>query len=61
MSKRRIRYTQQAADDLDAVFDYIAVENKDAALKLHKAFDESILRLAETPYIGVALPREILG
>lgn len=56
MSKHRIRYTQQAVDDMDAIFDYIAIANRDAAAKLLRAFDESISRLAETPYIGSALP-----
>lgn len=58
MSKHRIRYTQQAADDLDAIFDYVAVENRDAAIKLLGAFDESISRLADSPYIGAAIPSE---
>lgn len=58
MSKHRIRYTQQAVDDMDAIFDYIAIENREAAGKLLQAFDESILRLADAPYIGSALPSD---
>lgn len=56
MSKHRIRYTQQAADDLDAIFDYIALDNRDVAIKMLNAFDSSIRRLADTPYLGTALP-----
>lgn len=58
MSKLRIRYTQQAADDLDAIFDYVAIENRDAAIKLLQAFDQSIIRLAASPYIGAAIANE---
>ncbi len=56
MNKMRIRYTQQAADDLDAIFDYIAIENRDAAIKMINAFDTSIRRLETAPYLGAALP-----
>lgn len=55
MSKYRIRYTQQSVDDMDAIFDYIVIENRDAAVKLLQAFEESIGHLADTPYIGAAL------
>ncbi|MEG2719587.1 MAG: type II toxin-antitoxin system RelE/ParE family toxin [Clostridia bacterium] len=56
MSKYRIRYTQQSVDDMDAIFDYIVIENRDAAIKLLQAFEESIGHLADTPYIEAALP-----
>ena len=58
MDKYRIRYTQQAADDMDAIFDYVVLENRSAAVDLLRAFDESISRLADMPYLGVALPEE---
>ncbi len=55
MSKYRIRYAQQAVDDMDAIFDYIVLENQDAALKMLSEFEKSIDRLAEAPYIGAAI------
>lgn len=55
MSKYRIRYAQQAVDDMDAIFDYIMLEDQDAALKMLADFEKSISRLAVSPYIGAAI------
>ncbi len=55
MSKCRIRYTQQAVDDMDAIFDYIVLENQDAARKMLSEFAKGIEGLAESPYIGAAI------
>ena len=55
MSEFRIRYTQQAVDDMDAIFDYIVLEDRDAALKMLSEFERRIGRLADTPYIGAAI------
>ena len=55
MADFRIRYAQQAIDDLDAIFDYVCLENPVAAEKLLSVFDNSISRLQSTPYIGAAL------
>lgn len=55
MADVRIRYTRQAVDDLDAIFDYVCLENPVAAEKLLSAFDSSIRRLKSNPYIGAAL------
>lgn len=55
MADYRIRYAQQAIDDLDAIFDYVCLENPSAAEKLLSAFDDSISRLKTAPYIGTAL------
>lgn len=55
MDEYRIRYTQQAVDDLDAIFDYICLENPDAAKKMLQAFQTSISRLASAPYLGAAM------
>jgi toxin ParE1/3/4 len=55
MSKYRIRYAQQAVDDMDAIFDYIFLEDQDAAQKMLSDFKKSIERLAESPYIGAAI------
>ena len=55
MAEYRIRYAQQAVDDLDAIFDYICLENPDAARKMLQSFKTGINLLAEAPYLGAAL------
>lgn len=55
MADTRIRYAQQAIDDLDAIFDYLCLENSVAAEKLLAAFDSSMSRLKTSPYMGAAL------
>ena len=55
MAEYRIRYAQQAVDDLDAIFDYICLDDPDTARKMLHSFQCSIGRLAATPYIGAAL------
>lgn len=55
MSKYRIRYAQQAVDDLDAIFDYVLLEDQSAALKLLAEFERRIGSLAESPYVGAAI------
>lgn len=55
MAKHRIRYTQAAIDDLDAIFDYIAVNDQDAALKMLTKFEQRISKLADAPYTGAAV------
>ena len=55
MADLRIRYTQQAMDDLDAIFDYICLDNPDAARKMLQAFRTGIEKLDATPYLGAAL------
>lgn len=61
MRTRRIRYAPAAIDDLDAIFDYIAIENQDAALKMLSRFDQRIGSLAETPYLGAAISADEPG
>ena len=51
----KIVYAQQAMDDLDAIFDYVRLENPDAAQKLLSQFRTKIEKLAASPYIGAAL------
>lgn len=58
MANYRIRYAQQAVDDLDAIFDYICLDNPDAARKMLQAFKTNINKLASTPYLGAALRTE---
>lgn len=55
MADYRIRYAQQAVDDLDAIFDYICLDNPDAARKMLQSFKSGIERLASAPYLGAAL------
>lgn len=55
MAEYRIRYAQQAVDDLDAIFDYICLDNPDAARNMLKKFKTCIEKLATTPYHGAAL------
>ena len=59
MADFRIRYARQAIDDLDAIFDYVCLENPAAAEKLLSAFDSSISRLQTTPYMFAASHRVI--
>lgn len=50
-----IRYTQDAMDDLDTIFDYIALEDPAAALRMLDAIDRRISRLAGQPRMGAAV------
>lgn len=54
MAKDRIRYIQQSVDYLDAIFDYICLENPDTARKMLNSFRVSIERLSTAPYLGAA-------
>lgn len=55
MAEYRIRYAQQAVDDLDAIFDYICLDNPDAARNMLAKFKTSIEKLSTVPYHGAAL------
>ncbi|MDP3486671.1 MAG: type II toxin-antitoxin system RelE/ParE family toxin [Bacillota bacterium] len=61
MAKHRIRYSQDAMDDLDSIFDYISEDNRSAAAGLLKRLEESILQLADNPRIGAVLPTNELS
>lgn len=50
MAEYRIRYAQQAADDLDAIFDFICLDDPEQARKMLQAFKISISRLASAPF-----------
>jgi addiction module RelE/StbE family toxin len=51
----QIIWTEPALSDLDAIADYIAIENRDAAQRLvHKVF-EHVSQLAEHPESGSRL------
>jgi toxin ParE1/3/4 len=56
MADCRIRYTQDAIDDLDVIFDYIALEDQDAALRMLDEIDRRISQLAGQPRMGAAIP-----
>ncbi|MGI6550394.1 MAG: type II toxin-antitoxin system RelE/ParE family toxin [Syntrophomonadales bacterium] len=61
MTKYRIRYTRDAVDDLDSMFDYIADDNRKAAARLLERIESSILKLAENPRLGTVLPTNDLS
>ncbi|NLG23842.1 MAG: type II toxin-antitoxin system RelE/ParE family toxin, partial [Clostridiales bacterium] len=42
-------------DDMDAIFDYVVLEDQDAAFKMLDAFEKRIGQLAQSPYIGAAI------
>lgn len=49
---RRILIRPLASQDLDDLFDYIAQNNPDAALRFFDATRQTIARLAQTPGLG---------
>lgn len=62
MAKRyRIRYTRDAVDDLDSIFDYISDDNRKAALDTLERLENAITKLADNPRIGAILPTDDLS
>ena len=61
MAKHRIRYTRDAVDDLDSIFDYISEDNRKAALDMLERIESSIMKLADNPRIGMVLPTDDLS
>ncbi len=49
---RQILIRPKASDDLDEQFAYIAIDNRDAALRFFDATRETISQLAKMPGIG---------
>ncbi len=49
---RRILIKPLAAQDLNDIFDYIAIGNPDAALRFFDATRQTIAKLAQTPGLG---------
>jgi toxin ParE1/3/4 len=47
-----IKYLPQSQKDFEAIFDYIAKDNKDAALRFLGEFDTCIARLEQDPSLG---------
>ncbi|MEM8778783.1 MAG: type II toxin-antitoxin system RelE/ParE family toxin [Cyanobacteria bacterium P01_G01_bin.49] len=48
--------TPKASQDLEAISDYIAQNNPDAALRFFDATRQTIAKLAQNPYLGGAYP-----
>jgi toxin ParE1/3/4 len=48
----RLRYERGALADLDALFAYIARDNKEAASRTTNRIQEAVARIAASPYIG---------
>ncbi len=61
MTKLRIRYTQDAVDDLDSIFDYISEDKLTAAADLLEQIENSVLKLADNPRMGTVLPTNELS
>ena len=55
MQTHEILYAQAALDDLDAIFDYVAVEDKGAARRLLERCERRIEELAQAPFSGAAI------
>lgn len=53
---RRIYITPKASQDLDNLFDYVAQNNPDAALRFFDATRQTIAQLAQTPGMGSPYP-----
>lgn len=50
----KVRWSAQARHDRLAIWDYIAAENRDAAIRIDQAFSDTARRLADFPFIGHA-------
>lgn len=48
-----IRYTPRARSDLDAIFQYIAKDNKLAAVRVARAIKRTIDLIGELPHLGI--------
>lgn len=55
MAEYAIRYTREAVDDLDMIFDYITDDNRRAALTMLEKIEGTIQGLAENPRLGAVL------
>lgn len=55
MVKFRIRYTWDAVNDLDSIFDYISEDNRTAAVKTLARIEKTILNLRDNPRVGTVV------
>lgn len=51
----KIKYTKDAVDDLDSIFDYIVEDNRVAAVNMLQRIESAILKLADNPRLGTVL------
>lgn len=52
MNNLELEITSKAYNDIEIISDYIAKENKNAAIKLIKLFNKAFKTLCKHPYIG---------
>ena len=50
----KLRFERGALADLDAIFAYIAQDDRQAAARISARIESVIKRLAEAPYMGAA-------
>jgi toxin ParE1/3/4 len=50
----KVRYERGALADLDEIFASIARDNQEAAARLVARIEQTVARIAETPYLGEA-------
>jgi toxin ParE1/3/4 len=50
----KVRYERGALADLDEIFADIARDNQEAAARLVARIEQTVARIAETPYLGEA-------
>jgi len=56
--KLKIKYTWDAVNDLDSIFDYISEDNRAAAAKMLMRIEEAILKLGNNPRMGTVVSAE---
>lgn len=56
MNKLDLKITTIATKDMETIADYIALDNKNAAIKLLRQFYKSFEKLSEYPNIGIKRP-----
>lgn len=52
MNKLNLKITQTAIKDMETIADYIALDNKNAAIKMLKSFEKSFNSLCSHPNLG---------
>lgn len=54
----KIKYTWDAVNDLDSIFDYISEDNRAAAAKMLMRIEQAILNLSNNPRMGTVVSAE---
>ena len=57
----RIRYTSDAVDDLDSIFDVIAANDREASLRMLDRIEKVVLRLSKNPRLGAVLSESVVS